>query len=887
MDGEGKLHIQLAWNAGETPYEIFPENTFKREFGDASFGPLKGLSVSLHGAKRNAAPLIVQADDTPLDAFNSLSIANNPLFSAEDASAPGRIRQLLNALEGMAFTRLLVHWQGDAALHLGRRIRVHDTKGGFTDSCVTSLGFTADNGFSMQTDCTFQKPVSSAGRIFTPSGGLNAAMLQGTSDAAFLKAESITAQHLAAQAVTAEKLDAASVTAEKIAAGEVKADHLASASVTAEKIAAEAIRADHLSAGAVTAEKIGAGEIAANHIQSKSITAGQLSSGLITADSGLIAAGAIGTAQIADGSITEAKIVSLNADVIKSGTLHTDRLLLTGEGGVVYEINAASSGLSKEELEGEEYRSKMDGSVLVSKSVTAQQIAAETITANEILSGAITTEKLDAAAVTTEKLAAQSVTANKLSSDVGSSLDLSSNQSVLLMVGQVENAVAQIPGLQMHLSFDRGSALESEKARLVVQVHVFRNEVDITEKLPASAFSWHRQSGDAEMDALWDEAHPSGKTITLEREEIGKSCQLSCTLHVYEGLGDFSIENGELFFHGDEEDAAFFLENGCLMGPEGVTLEAGELLRKTLTVTTSVFDHSVLETSHILIRDQRIDVKTGGDLRLSAGGTFTVESGNFQIDAEGNVAMNGRVEAEEGMIGGWEIGPGALKSGEGESHVRLSTGDATYALWAGAENVENAPFRVARDGTTYITKMYVVDENGVAKEQPVDLRSSWWQVASAYGDSIVGASASAPDGDGNVTLTFFKRGGAAAFSVNFRKAGFLSPELRQGDPQGRAVFVYNPTAHTYNVQKTVYLYNNNEYTGQYETINETSGTEAYVHGWNDCVDGLSPINHVYTIKETAPGELWLKVGDQYTSVGSSWVRTTAVNYAYYKPGKKE
>ncbi|MBQ6950155.1 MAG: hypothetical protein IJN44_01495, partial [Clostridia bacterium] len=99
MDGEGKLRIQPAWNAGETPYEIFPENTFKREFGDASFGPLKGLSVSLHGAKRNDAPLIVQADDTPLDAFNSLSIANNPLFSAEDASAPGRIRQLLNALE--------------------------------------------------------------------------------------------------------------------------------------------------------------------------------------------------------------------------------------------------------------------------------------------------------------------------------------------------------------------------------------------------------------------------------------------------------------------------------------------------------------------------------------------------------------------------------------------------------------------------------------------------------------------------------------------------------------------------------------------------------------------------------------------------------------------
>jgi hypothetical protein len=38
--------------------------------------------------------------------------------------------------------------------------------------------------------------------------------------------------------------------------------------------------------------------------------------------------------------ITSAKVVSLNADVITSGTLATERLIITGVNGIIYEINA-------------------------------------------------------------------------------------------------------------------------------------------------------------------------------------------------------------------------------------------------------------------------------------------------------------------------------------------------------------------------------------------------------------------------------------------------------------------------------------------------------------------------------------------------------------------
>ena len=195
----------------------------------------------------------------------------------------------------------------------------------------------------------------------------------------------IDADALTAGAVTAEKLAAGSVTAEKLSAGAVEADKIAADSVKAEKIEAGAVDTAKLAAGAVTAEKIASGTITADRLKAKTITA----------ESGIIDDSAIGTAQIADGSITSAKIVELNADLIKAGTLSAERLLLVGEDGVIYKINAASSGLSLTELQKDQYKNYINGTVIVAKSITAAQIAAQSITGNEILAGSITAKEID------------------------------------------------------------------------------------------------------------------------------------------------------------------------------------------------------------------------------------------------------------------------------------------------------------------------------------------------------------------------------------------------------------------------------------------------------------------------------------------------------------
>ena len=205
----------------------------------------------------------------------------------------------------------------------------------------------------------------------------------------------VTARVIQAQAITADAIAANAITAGKIAAGAVTADSIGANAVTAGKIAAGAIDAQKIAAGAIEANHLSAGSVDTNALSAGAVTADKMQAGTITAESGIIANGAIGTAQIADGSITDAKVVSLNADVINTGTLAVSRLVLVGDDGLIYELNAQSAGLTSQQLTDDEYKSHLSGTVIVAKSITAAQIAAETITANEIAAGAITAGKID------------------------------------------------------------------------------------------------------------------------------------------------------------------------------------------------------------------------------------------------------------------------------------------------------------------------------------------------------------------------------------------------------------------------------------------------------------------------------------------------------------
>lgn len=208
-------------------------------------------------------------------------------------------------------------------------------------------------------------------------------------------------------AITTAKIHDTAITSAKIGTGEIQTANIADLAVatgkiaelavTKGKIADAAIDSAKIEDLAVTTAKIAAAAITAAKIRDAEISTAKIALGAIT--QALIAQGAVGTAQIADASITDAKIVSLNADVITSGTLLTDRLLIKGADSVIYEINAEASGLSMQELADEKYQNALNGTVIVAKSITADQIAAATITANEILAGTITGDRIAAATI--------------------------------------------------------------------------------------------------------------------------------------------------------------------------------------------------------------------------------------------------------------------------------------------------------------------------------------------------------------------------------------------------------------------------------------------------------------------------------------------------------
>ena len=406
----------------------------------------------------------------------------------------------------------------------------------------------------------------------------------------------VSTRVIEAYAITTEKLAAGSVTAEKLAAGAISADFIEAGSITTDKLAA----------GAVTADKLAAGAISADFIEAGSITADKMAAGTITAESGILADGVVGTAQIADGSITSAKIVELNADVITSGTLSTERLLIKGTDGIIYEINAQSSGLTAAELTDEQYKNRLNGTVIVAESITAAQLAAESVTANKILAGAVTTDKLSASAVTADKIAAGAITTQKVSSDFGQSLDLSSNNSI--------NAIVQ--GLtQTYVQFKQPTGTLN-----VGDVWVRTQASKPWDTLKVS--TWDAVKGKA-----WGEWGYTEKPKT----------------YVWNGAG------WELLV-----DYAVVQENytSITQTQKAISMKADQTTVNTLSGMVSQHSTEIKQTAEeIALKANKGDPASGVEtstvsvsadgVRIKTGGTFTVDSGNFDVSENGTLNAYG------------------------------------------------------------------------------------------------------------------------------------------------------------------------------------------------------------------------------------------------------
>ena len=268
-------------------------------------------------------------------------------------------------------------------------------------------------------------------------------------------------------------------------------------------------------------------------------------------------------------------------------------------------------------------------------------------------------------AIITAHLYANSVTADKLAADVGQSLDLSSNVSINLMAGDLREEVVfrseNACGQAMTMVFTNGNAFEYGKSNLVAEAHVWKNGVDVTQYIPDTAFLWQRDSDDRQADIAWNQRqdHRNTKTITIPRSEIGKSCVIRCACEeanvpselIHNDNGDVIID-----FETDTSRSMYISENGDLFcDDEMFRMWDDFLLQYTysdyMQVESTIFDHSMLQSSHITIKDEKIDIDSGGDLNLLAGADINVKAtANINVEANGNIVVKngGDMNVESG-----------------------------------------------------------------------------------------------------------------------------------------------------------------------------------------------------------------------------------------------
>ena len=131
----------------------------------------------------------------------------------------------------------------------------------------------------------------------------------------------------------------------------------------------------HITDGVIDNAKIGFADVQDVRIESAMIDVAEIRDLLVKS-------GIIGEFVSESGKVTGVlDAVRINADAIKAGTLSVDRLLLRGEGGLFYELNATTDGVTAEQLASEEYQNALHGDNIVASSVTADKISVSDLVA--------------------------------------------------------------------------------------------------------------------------------------------------------------------------------------------------------------------------------------------------------------------------------------------------------------------------------------------------------------------------------------------------------------------------------------------------------------------------------------------------------------------------
>jgi hypothetical protein len=123
----------------------------------------------------------------------------------------------------------------------------------------------------------------------------------------------------------------------------------------------------------------------------------------------------------------------------------------------------------------------------------------------------------------------------------------------------------------------------------------------------------------------------------------------------------------------------------------------------------------------------KINAKSSPYFKVSKDANNYIECTSSGLTVKGDITANnltlagGATISGLTSIAGWSVGANRLYSGSGTSYVGLDSGtaDESYAIWCGGNSSSNAPFKVNRDGSVYLTKLVTrekyYDSSGTAR----------------------------------------------------------------------------------------------------------------------------------------------------------------------------
>lgn len=364
-DGE----IEFRWYAA-TSYEVPANRSFDDIVCAEQVYKLQGISCTVNDKTIMAGTV------------SSIQIENSYMTQSI-------LNSVYKKIGGFLFLPTTFSFLGDPRLDLGDIITVYRRDGTAIKVPVMSITFDFDGGLSTEVGSYGSDVEEGEDQVKGPT---TKALERVYTDLFLVRqvvANKVSVNYLEANYATITELDAVSARIDKIVTSEV----------TVEYLEANYAKMKDVEANFATIDLA--------NVKDASIK------------SAMIDAGAVKTVQIADGSITDAKIVELTANKITAGTLSVERLELVGStSSIVYALNNSGKLVSENvnTLDGDVLTDRtITADKLVANSITANEIASKTITANEILSNTITSAELAAGSVTADILAAGSVTAEKIS----------------------------------------------------------------------------------------------------------------------------------------------------------------------------------------------------------------------------------------------------------------------------------------------------------------------------------------------------------------------------------------------------------------------------------------------------------------------------------------